>query len=1048
MPTAAAKFQDLLRELFQFDCADLDFGIYRVMNHKRDAIERFIAERLPETVSAELARGAMGDQDAAHNALESARGEVRKTLGADAIDADGALDAAFRNTPTGRRYLQARANAAGARPRDAVETDVYNRLYNFFRRYWQDGDFISKRRYSRSSRYAIPYNGEEVYLHWANNDQYYVKTDEHFRNYDWNAPNGVAVRFRVRAANVENGNVKGDRRFFLPRAERAEWDANARAATIPFEYRPLSAAEQRAFGTRNQQDKITAAAVRDIPKRLAALDAPADALAALQETHRANGNGEPVSRLEHHLKRYARKNESDFFIHKDLSGFLNRELDFYIKNEVLNLDDLAAAGEWRSDGWFQTMRLIKAIGGDIIDFLAQIEGFQKTLWEKRKFVTDVQYCVTMGAIDARFHADILANDAQWAEWRDLFGASDADRKPAFLKANPTLTVDTAHFGSGFADRLLASFDDIDGMTDGVLVHGENWQALRLMEETYRGRVNCVYIDPPYNTDASAIIYKNGYKDSSWLSLMENRLVISRNIMTQDGILCVAIDDVEYTNLQKLMGAVFGQELELGTAVVRSNPAGRSTPTGFSSSHEYAMFYGNQSGSQIGRLPRTEKQISRYKFDDEKGRFEWVNFRKHGGLNAYRTARPRLFYPLYVDARANIRVPNVTWIDSRGEYQIDDAPRQDEITVWPISDNGEEKTWKWGRETLINNLSEFSAKPNRVGEMNIYMRSRMKTEGTLPTTWWDKKEYSAAEHGTRALINLFGDARGFSFPKSTRLVEDCIRASGGDDDDSVVLDYFAGSGTTAHAVINLNREDGGSRKFVLVEMGEYFDTVLLPRVKKVIFSPEWRGGKPNRAANGEESERSPRIVKYIRIESYEDALDGIEFDAAAGAMNLEDRIEGYLLKYMLKWETKGSRTLLNLSQLTRPFDYRLRSRANGERRESPADLAETFNWLIGLSVKTRRTHRFGNRRYLVYRGETRDDPGRETVVIWRDTAGWSERDFRADSIVVMDSGMADGADTLYINGGSAIPGSKAVETLFLERMFAGVVGERRLDGSVR
>ena len=283
---ASEKFQDLLRDLFQFDCADLDFGIYRVMNHKRDAVERFIAEKLPRAVSDELDKDALREQADAQAALDAARDLVVKTLGASAIDADGDLSKdIYRQTPLGERYAAAKARAAYARSREALETDVYNHLFAFFRRYYQDGDFISKRRYSRSNRYAVPYNGEEVYLHWANGDQYYVKTDEHFRNYDWSAPavsGGVSVRFRVRAANVENGNVKGERRFFIPRAEDAEWDADARAATIPFAYRPLSAAEKRRHGTRNQQDKITAAAVREIPARLRAASAPDDALNALQ----------------------------------------------------------------------------------------------------------------------------------------------------------------------------------------------------------------------------------------------------------------------------------------------------------------------------------------------------------------------------------------------------------------------------------------------------------------------------------------------------------------------------------------------------------------------------------------------------------------------------------------------------------------------------------------------------------------------------------------------------------------------------------------------
>ena len=375
------KFQALLRELFQFDSADLDFGIYRIMNHKRDVVKRFIAEKLPEAIDGALETGQLADQEQAEAVLREARDALVDSLGADALDADGNL-ISFENTPVGQAYSAAREAAEGARGSDTVEVSIYNHLYTFFGRYYQDGDFISKRRYSRSQRYAIPYNGEEVYLHWANSDQYYVKTDEHFKNYDWNAPNGVKVHFRVQDANVEQNNVNGEKRFFLPVIKSVAWNDNARSVDIPFEYRPLTNSEKREYGRSNQQDKIIDAAANAIPQRIGS-SAP-DAVSALDDEHRRNAKGESVSRLEHHLRRYTRRNDSDFFIHKDLKGFLNRELDFYLKNEVLNLDEISAAGETRVEGWFQQMCLMKKVGGEIIDFLTQIEDFQKMLWEKKK----------------------------------------------------------------------------------------------------------------------------------------------------------------------------------------------------------------------------------------------------------------------------------------------------------------------------------------------------------------------------------------------------------------------------------------------------------------------------------------------------------------------------------------------------------------------------------------------------------------------------------------------------------------------------------------
>ena len=539
------KFQELLRDLFQFDCADLDFGIYRIMNHKRDAIERFISEDLPARIAGDLDRGALDREARAAASLEKARDDVLASLGRDALDADGELANVFSGTPTGGKYLQAKAAAEPGRSRQAVEADTFNHLYTFFSRYYQDGDFISRRRYGRNQRYAIPYNGEEVYLHWANSDQYYIKTAEHFNNYDWTAPNGVSVRFRLESANVEQNNVKGAKRFFVPLVEETSWAADARAVTIPFEYRPLTVPESGTYGKQKQQDKIIAATVDDIPQQLQDV---LEALAALSGERRRDANDAPVSHLEHHLRQYTRRNDSDFFIHKDLRGFLSRELDFYLKNEVLNLDNMEAAGETAADGWFQQMRLIKSVGGEIIDFLAQIEGFQKMLWEKRKFVVDTQYCVTLANVDPCFYPEIAENEAQWEEWRELLGIDETDRSGSFLESQPTLPLDTRHFSASFTDRLLASFDDIDRMTDGLLVHSENWQALRLMRTQYQQQVKCVHIDPPYNTSTSGFLYKNGYQHSSWLAMMHGRIMAGNALLNSDGSILCHIDENEYEKL--------------------------------------------------------------------------------------------------------------------------------------------------------------------------------------------------------------------------------------------------------------------------------------------------------------------------------------------------------------------------------------------------------------------------------------------------------------------------------------------------------------------
>ncbi|MCL4830597.1 MAG: hypothetical protein KJZ95_24785, partial [Caldilinea sp.] len=485
MHDSQAKFQQLLRELFQFDSADLDFGIYRIMNHKRDVIERFITVELPQEIAAALDQGALAEQTQLQQELAETMRQIRETLGDAALDADGRLATAYHAIPLGKKYLELQAKAASARSHDAQEAAVYNHLYTFFSRYYQEGDFISKRRYSKHARYAIPYNGEEVMLYWANHDQYYVKSGEYFPDYSYRAPNGVTVHFKLQAADVEQNNVKGDKRFFLPQPAASAWDAAAGVLVIPCVYRPLTPAEVTRYGKNNPQEAIIAQTVAAMP---AQVSHDARALAALTATRRTDAKGNPITYLEHHLRQYTRRNTSDFFIHKDLAGFLGRELDFYLKHEVLNLEELERAGEALAPGWFALLRLIKRVGARIIAFLAQIEEFQKRLWEKRKFVTASFYCVRVGVIAEDFYAEIAANDAQWQTWQRLVALADPGtpaQRTRLLQSHPSLMLDTRHFAPDFVDRLLATFADLDGWTDGLLVHSENWQALNLLGERYR-----------------------------------------------------------------------------------------------------------------------------------------------------------------------------------------------------------------------------------------------------------------------------------------------------------------------------------------------------------------------------------------------------------------------------------------------------------------------------------------------------------------------------------------------------------------------------------
>ena len=1021
-PSSLAKFQTLLRELFQFDQADLDFGIYRIMNHKRDAIEQFITDQLPAFVAEELDQGPLAQQAQAEAKRAEVEQRVRDALGDAAIDNDGNLTPQLRELPIGQEYLEAQARAAdGSRTRDAVEAAIYNHLWTFFSRYYSDGDFISQRRYSRNERYAIPYNGEEVYLHWANSDQYYVKSDEHFRNYDWQAPNGVAIRFRLVSADVERDNVKGDRRFFVPRVGETKLDADSDTVTIFFEYRPLSATESAAYGRNNPQKSIVSETTASIIEQVSD---SIRAVAALSGERRRTERGVPVIHLEHHLHRYATRNNSDFFIHKDLAGFLNRELDFYPKNEVLNLDNLTVAGQEMSEGWFQQVRLTKSVGSRIIEFLAQIEDFQKLLWEKRKFVTETQYCITMNNVSPEFFPDILSNDAQWAEWTELFGFDGSDRNGPFLASRPTLVIDTRHFAVDFVDRLLATFEELDDVTDGLLVHSENWQALNLLSEQYRGKVECVYIDPPYNTGDSEILYKNGYLSSSWLTLMESRLALSMRLLSHDPTLFIAIDDFELIDICELIDKHF-TSLRREMIVVNHHPQGGKA-SALASTHEYMIACLRQKSGRtlVGRRSEADNELVERRPFKRSGTAE-SNFRKW---------RENSFYAVLVDPRTKAVIGLEAPPD--GEYPLEPT-EEGYLRVYPLGANGEERVWRNAYESGRKLLDNRKLESSKAGTIYQLIDPGERVPALFSN--WIGPRYNAGTFGANLLRDIMGRQNTFPYPKSIHTVGDAIYATGVEDG-SVCLDFFAGSGTTGQSVIDLNREDGARRKFLLVDMGEHFETVMLPRIKKVIFTPDWKDGKPKRQPTLVEAERSPRIVKYVRLETYEDSLDSIVVDRTADVqMRFPDEAEEYLLRYMLRWEAKDNATLLNPSKLSRPFSYRLRVHANGVKQVRDVDLPETFNYLLGLVVHRRYVLDRDGEPYLVYTGEAREAPCEKVAVIWRETEGWTEDDFAGDRDFVEAHVLTPDVDTVWVNGASAIPGAKPIEPMFKARMFAGMSG---------
>jgi adenine-specific DNA-methyltransferase len=570
----------------------------------------------------------------------------------------------------------------------------------------------------------------------------------------------------------------------------------------------------------------------------------------------------------------------------------------------------------------------------------------------------------------------------------------------FLKANPYLVLDTHHFSEDFKRRLLASFDNLDEQCDGLLIHSENFQALNLLLEGYRGKVKCIYIDPPYNTGHDEFTYKDDYQHSSWLTMLTDRLSLAHAILRTDGSIFVSLDDKEQARLKLVMDAVFGHDNFLANIVWEKVHTRKNSARYFSVSHDYILAYAKLK-SQWDRILLPREDTSAYSNPDNDPKGPWKPDPVYAN-NPY-------------DADYVITKPNgVTLRPPPGQY------------------------WRFSEETFKAKVAKGEV---LWGEGDSYpMIKRYLSEvqqGLVPTTLFARDFAGDNMVANAELKALFGEGRAISYPKPTILIKRIAQITTRPRTGDVTLDFFAGSGTTAHAVINLNREDGGRRKYILVEMGEYFDTVLVPRIKKVVYSKDWKDGKPA------SREGISHMFKILRLESYEDTLNNLELRRTEVQQSLleqhSDFREDYMLHYMLDVESRGSPSLLDLDRFEDPFNYKLNIATGtaGETKPTAVDLVETLNYQIGLRVRTM-DHVRGA--WVVTGTNPQDE---RVLILWRNIKEM-DNDKLDDWFQMQGYNTKDQEyDVIYVNGDNNLENLKRpdqtwkvriIEEEFLQRMF--------------
>jgi adenine-specific DNA-methyltransferase len=717
--------------------------------------------------------------------------------------------------------------AAALQPFPDFREELFDKLFTFFQRYFSESGSIYFRYTAlHQNVYEKVYTDDrDVILFWKTHMLYYVKTDRIFTS-----------------LNVEVDGVK----FFFDASKMTLKKSNEKREVV-YAFRKVQPEDGTLVFDVAYSEKGKTTKVDDI----------------LKDIKKANGKLDDET-LNKAFRVFEKQSEVDFFINKDARAFLQEQFDLWLYQYLF-----AGQNVW-SEARLAQLQALKAIAYKVIDFISQFEDELVKIWNKPKFVRNSHYVLTLDKLGSSPVLEKLLVHPnlpqQVQEWRDL-GMIDEDFRLEILNQKDLagtplhpqyqyLPIDTRYFSDLELD-ILALFDDLDATLDGWLVHSENYQALNTTLPKFNGRVRCIHIDPPYNTNSSGFLYKNNFQHSSWLSMMFDRLQLSQSLLDNKGVLACHIDENEYERLWLLLSNMAFNNLGTLSWDKRNAMTGGK---GIATQHEYITLSSNSNDVVVNIdskifveiLEKAQSLIAansgKVNNTVRKKYTTWLKTlsERYGGEVPYK----------YIDDDGSVYQS----VSLRAPEKRTDPkffiPLNHPVTgkPCPVPPNGFSRT----PETLQSMLEAGDILFGEDEKVQPRQKSRL-----TPET--EKQITSVIQNGNKGKADV--DALGIEFPycHPVSLYESIIGSLTKGQPNAIVLDYFAGSGTSAHSVMSLNRADGGKRKYILVEMGEHFNTVILPRIKKVAFSDKWKDGKANGGAG------LSHFLKYYELEQYEDVL---------------------------------------------------------------------------------------------------------------------------------------------------------------------------------
>ena len=689
-------------------------------------------------------------------------------------------------------------------PTANLQSELFQKLYTFFDSYLNEtgSPFFNKTEFYKNIYEKVYTNSEDTALFWKTQRLYYVKSDSIpkeaiFEIKDDEGNSRAKIFFDTTELRYTATNEKKELKFVIKQFSKEE-----KRITLIVVYRSQKIKFDDSYIEINAQ-------IEDKKSVLKTTKENEKKLKELLKHHDLQVTPDEIAEAIH---TYKRQQDVDFFIHKDAAAFLKEQFNLYLYNYLFKDNEI---NEWKDR--IETIQSIKDIAFLVIEKIGAFEDELKSMWLKPKFVRKLNYIISLDKIDETYHEEILANEKLQAVWQEL--GLDTDEYKEHLP------VDTRYLDDALKQKILSSFENLDEETDGVLIKSDNFQALNTLMPKYQGAIDLIYIDPPFNT-GSDFAYKDRFQDSTWLTLMENRLALAYKLLSERGSLYLHLDyNADYMG-RLLLNNEFGKENFVNEIVWYFSDNFQGNIKGFANNHNV-----------IFRYAKTENYIFdkvMVKLDKPVKRDKRIWSKEKQGLISARDENGKLIYEMYYEKKAD--------------------------DVWII--------------------------------------------GQSSTTKRANKEYVD-----------------FDTQKPEELMRRVIVSSSMNI--SYVMDFFSGSGTTVNTAHKLGR------KWVGIEMGEHFESVNLPRIKKTL------AGVISGISKELEKEgklKKGGIVKYYELESYEETLA-----KAAYVLNDEGIIDLY-----------NSRKLVTQNALDKSDGIKFNYRDIYD----DIDIYETISNLSGWKIKQR------------------------------------------------------------------------------------------------